>query len=68
MLKTSFKRPSLLDKYNESKVKFKEIDVIDLTQIPNQNVLVTPPPVQFSDNFKDNNKQRKIIKRHLFFQ
>jgi len=28
MLKTSYSRPSLLDKFNESKVKFKEIDVI----------------------------------------
>jgi hypothetical protein len=28
MLKTSYNRPSLLDKFNESKVKFKEIDVI----------------------------------------
>lgn len=27
---------------------------IDLTQIQNQSILVTPPPVQFSDNFKQN--------------
>ena len=28
MLKTSYNRPSLLDKFNQSKVKFNEIDVI----------------------------------------
>ncbi len=51
MMKTALKTRSTLA---ESKNKYNELDVIDLTQIANQSILITPPPVQFSDDFKQN--------------